>query len=162
MQISTNQNINLTTELRELFHYSIFPIIFLFLVLIILIIVLLFLTRKEEKESIPIVITPNYKDRNQIKKLYLNQLNELLNSINNHSLTNRKAYQELSKIIRKFIYEMTSIQVQNYTLTDIEKINMPILSELVREYYDPEFSKISGGNIIHSIEKTRKVIESWN
>jgi len=57
---------------------------------------------------------------------------------------------------------MTNIKVQNYTLSDIEKINIPILYELVKEYYEPEFSKSSEGNILISLEKTRKVMESWN
>ena len=39
---------------------------------------------------------------------------------------------------------------------------MPILYELVEEYYVPEFSEKSIGNIKLSIEKTRKVIEKWS
>ena len=63
---------------------------------------------------------------------------------------------------RSFIFETTNIKVQNYTLNDISKINMPTLYELVSEYYDPEFSRISKGNIINSIAKTREVIVKWN
>lgn len=156
-------SINLTTELKPPFSYSILSIIIFAIILIILIVILILLSRKKErKKNIPVVITPSYKDRNQIKLTYLNKLNELLTKVNNGSIQNRKAYQELSKLIRTFIYEMTSIQVQNYTLADIKKINMPVLYELVSEYYDPEFSKISKGNISNSIEKTRRVIEAWN
>lgn len=162
MQTQTNTNIDFNTPLRDSFHYSILPIVILALILIILIIVLIILSKKKEKENIPVIIQPNFKDRNQIKTNYLYQLNELFKRVQENAITNRMAFQTLSKLIRNFIYEMTSIQVQNYTLMDIEKINMPILYELVKEYYDPEFSKESKGNIIHSIEKTRRVIEAWN
>ena len=53
------------------------------------------------------------------------------------------------------------IKVQYYTLEDIKKINMPILSKLVEEYYNPEFERVSKGNVLESIGKTKKVIENW-
>ena len=52
--------------------------------------------------------------------------------------------------------------MQNYTLKEIENLNMPILYELIKEYYNPEFSKNIKGNILSSIEKTEKVIHKWN
>lgn len=162
MQILTNSNIELKTPLQEPFHYSIFPIVMFAIIIVLLIIVLIIISKKKETKNIPVVIEPNAKDKNQIKIAYLNELNELLKKVQENTITNRVAFQKLSKIIRNFIYEMTSIQVQNYTLADIEKINMPVLYKLVSEYYDPEFSKESKGNIINSIEKTRKVIEAWN
>ena len=39
---------------------------------------------------------------------------------------------------------------------------MPILYELISEYYNPEFANISNGNFIYSIEKARGVVEKWN
>lgn len=160
MQTSIHENIEM--ELRGLFHYSIIPIIVLTLILIIFMILFIFLMKKNKKKGGPVVVEPNSKDKNQIKLAYLKKLNELSLNVQKNSINNRMAYQTLSKLIRNFIYEMTSIRVQNYTLTDIKKINMPILYELVKEYYEPEFSKNTKGNIIHSIEKARKVIESWN
>jgi len=82
-------------------------------------------------------------------------------NIQKNIISNREAYQSLSKLIRMFIYEMTNIKVQNYTLGDIKNINIHILYELVKEYYSPEFSRESKGDIISSIEKTRKVMEVW-
>ena len=39
---------------------------------------------------------------------------------------------------------------------------MPFLTELIQEYYAPEFAKQSIGDIKQAIEKTRKVVEKWN
>ncbi len=145
-----------TIEVRNMFTYNILPVIILLALIVYKIVKI-----RQKKKKITIIEPPK-KDSKNIKKLYLSKIDELIVKVNNNSISNRKAYQELSKIIRIFIYEMTSIEVQFFTLNDIKKINMPILFELVSEYYDPEFSNISGGNIINSIEKTRKVIEKWN
>lgn len=146
-------------ELSEMFSYSFIPIIILEIILIIAILAFKFI---KENEKVPQVIEPNKKDREAIKEKYLLKINNLIVEVSNNKINNRDAYQELSSLIRNFVYEMTTIKVQYYTLSDIEKINIPILYDLVNEYYDPEFSKESKGNLLQSIERTRKVIERWN
>lgn len=151
------------TELRDMFSYSLPIIIILGIILIVLIIFLLFSKKKKVKKEIikQEVIIPKYKDLMAIKRMYLNKIDKLYYDITNNKINNREAYQTLSKLIRNYIYESTNIKVQNYTLEEIKKVNIPILYELVSEYYDPEFSVISGGNIINSTQKTRSVIERW-
>lgn len=151
-----------TTDLRPMFSYSLIPIIVIvFLLIVILVLMLIKHKKKKLVKNIDIII-PSKKDVNAIKRIYLLKIDNLSTDFNAKKINNRQAYQNLSSLIRNFIYETTNIKVQNYTLSDIEKINMPILFELVSEYYDPEFSQISKGSITASIEKTRKVIEKWN
>lgn len=147
------------TELRPMFSYSFLTILLTIIILIIIFLLIKFIKKKEIQKNI---IIPTYKDLITIKEKYLLKLQELANNLNSDNITNRKAYQNLSNLIRNFIYETTNIKVQNYTLKEIKTINIPILYELVNEYYDPEFAKISKGNISSSIEKTRMVIEKWN
>ena len=147
------------TELRPSFSYSFIHIIIVIIFMILIFILIKYLKKKEGQKKI---IIPNQKDLMTIKKNYLLKIQKLSNDFNEKKISSRQAYQSLSNIIRNFIYETTNIKVQNYTLKDIEMINMPILYELVNDYYDPEFSKISKGNITDSIEKTRMVIEKWN
>ena len=116
----------------------------------------------KKKEIEKVVSIPNHKTLINIRDKYLLMLAELEKKLNSNSITSRKAYQELSSLIRNFIYESTNIKVQNYTLKEIGTLNMPILYELVAEYYDPEFAKISKGNITSSINKAKVVIEKWN
>ena len=85
----------------------------------------------------------------------------VLRDFNNKVITERVAFQRLSSLIRNFIHETTNIKVQNYTLKEIKLVNMPVLYELVSEYYDPEFAVASDGNFIKSYNKTRMVIERW-
>lgn len=146
-------------SLSDMFSYSFFPIIFL--VIIFVLVFVLFQYLKKNK-TVPLVIEPNRKDKEVIKEKYLSEINNLIIEVSNNKIKTRNAYHKLSSLIRNFIFEMTSIKVQYYTLSDIEKIDMPVLYELVNEYYDPEFAKESKGNIIQSIQRTRKVIERWN
>ncbi len=150
---------HVTSELRPLFTYSLVPII-----IICILIIILYVSRKfiKEKKKIENIIIPNTKDLNEIKKKYLLKIEDLTNEYNENKISERHAYQSLSRIIRNFIYEATNIKVQYYTLKDIKSIDMPILYELVNEYYNPEFSRLGSGDIMSSIENTRMVIKKWN
>ena len=147
------------SDLRPMFSYSIIYIIITAIIIAILI-VLLKINFKKKKKDIPVIVKS--KNIYEIKNKYLALIDNLENDVKNNKTTNRHAYQKLSSLIRNYIFEATSIKVQNYTLKDIEKINMPVLYDLVAEYYDPEFAIISKGNILNSLKKTREVIERWN
>ena len=138
-------------ELRPLFSYS-YTIIIVFIIILILTILFKFLYYK-------FIYGRKFKDK--IKKKYLKKLDRLERTNYNPKIEIRTVYLNLSAIIRDFIYEMTDIKVQNYTLSDIKKINIPYLGDLISEYYKPEFEEISSGDMKKSIERTRKVIEGW-
>ena len=150
------------TELSDMFSYSFLPIIIFIIVLLGLIIIFKLYKPHKAKEKVVLKTnTLSYNDTLNIKKKYLLQLDNLVKEVNDNSINVRKAYQKLSKLIRNYIFETTGIKVQNYTLSEIEKVNMPSLYELVKEFYNPEFSISSSGNILESISKTRVVIEKW-
>ncbi len=150
-----------TTELNPLFSYSLIPILILLVIIASIIFIYILTSPKSSEVIIPIKV-PDKEDINTIKNKYLNEINKLIQKVETKSIKNRLAYQELSLIIRNFIYEMTNIKVQTYTLQDIKYLNMPFLYELVQEYYNPEFAFNSTGNILNSINKTKGVIEKWN
>lgn len=151
-------------NLEEPFSYSLYPIIIIILVIFILTIYLILITKKKNNNNNipkPIIInTP--KDINFIKTKYLKKLDIINEKLEKNNISNRVAYQKLSIIIRYFTYEVTGIKLQNCTLEDIKKINIPQVYNLVNEYYNEEFSKYPSGNVKESIQKTRKVIEKWN
>lgn len=128
--------------------------------------ILLFLYIKKNKYSTTTkkikIKKPNKKSIEQIKKKYLAQLDELEKDIRSNKVDNRTGYQKLSIIIRTFVYTMTGIFVQNYTLEEIKPLRMPRLTHLVEEYYEPEFSHEELGNVLSSLSKTRKEIEAWH
>ena len=150
----------LKTELQEMFSYSFIPIIIIFIILICMMIFIIFMKKNKKQEIIVQKVLPK-KDINIIKNDYLSRINYLLNDINNNKISNRKAYQQLSILIRNFIYETTGIKVQNYSLEEIKIASIPYLYDLIYEFYDPEFNKISTASIKDSINKTVSVIQKW-
>lgn len=150
-----------SVNLQEPFSYSIYYIITILFLILAINIYFFFIRKKKTKEVIEIKeIT--VENREQIKQRYIKELNELERKVNQDEMTVRLAYQKLSQVIRYFVYELTGIQVQNYTLKEIKEANIPILYELIKEYYIPEFARRYLGDIKSSIDKTRKVIEKWN
>ena len=77
-------------------------------------------------------------------------LDEIIEKYKAGKLSDRHAYQQLSKVIRHFVFDVTGIKVQNYTLSEIKGLNIPMLYYLIDECYEPEFSKQSGGNIVET------------
>ncbi len=153
----------ITVELQEAFSYSIFPSLILLGLIVLFTLYFIFSKKNNKKtEEKEIVIKEVKKDVNKIKEKYLKKLDNLETKINERKISIRGAYQNLSSIIRLFVFEVTNIKVQNCTLREIDKLNMPNLTKLIEEYYAPEFAEHSLGNIKASLEKTRKVIEKWN
>ena len=153
-----------TVELQNNFSYSIWPIIVVLLLIILFTIYIFLKQRKQERTLISVEEIKLLEPKNieVIKKKYIKKIDLLENKIKAEKISVRVAYQHLSNIIRYFIFEVTDIKVHNYTLLEIERLNMPQLSSLIQEYYAPEFAKQSIGNIKVSLEKTRKVIEEWS
>ncbi|MCI8546584.1 MAG: hypothetical protein HFJ44_05045 [Clostridia bacterium] len=153
-----------TVKLQELYAYSILPISIIAILVIAITIYILIEKIKKKNEIVKIedvkIVEP--KNIKSIQNKYLKRLDNLRKKLELNRITTRVAYQGLSTLIRYFIYEVTDIKVQNYTLSEIETLNMPFLTELIQEYYAPEFAKQSIGDIKQAIEKTRKVVEKWN
>ena len=151
-----------SVNLQDPFSYSIFFLIVVVLLFLIITIYFIMQKRKKTVVDIPIIREASFKDLKNIKHKYLKKLDKLGSKIDANKISIRIAYQSLSIIIRFFVYEVTNIKVQNYTLRDIKRLNMPVLYELIQEYYTPEFAMHSLGDTKSSLEKTRKVIEKWN
>lgn len=75
-----------------------------------------------------------------IRQRYLTELRSLEQSFREEKINVRQTYQELSRLIRSFVFEMTGIQAGQCTLSDIRKLRIPALTSLMQEYYVPEFA----------------------
>lgn len=148
------------TSIRDLFQYSMLSLLIVIL-LIAIVVLLIMLTKLIPKPAPPQIVIIEPENKQSVQQKYIELINKLINKVNNKQLTNRAAYQELSILIRHFVFEMTQIKVQNYSLNEIKTLNMPHLSALVEEYYHPEFAYLSNSNILESINKTKEVIVRW-
>ena len=74
----------------------------------------------------------------------------------------RKAYQQISEAVRYFVFEVTGISTQNFSLSEIKNANIPGLYDLIEEYYEPEFASKTNGDFDSAISKARRIINEWN
>ncbi len=153
-------------NLQEPFKYSIIPLIITMVLLAIIIFLLTYTLRRKQRirvESIEVKEIPekNIKNIRIIKGKFLNELDSIEYKYKNGKIQLRKAYQLISENIRLFVFDVTDITTQNYSLSEIKKLDIPILYELIKEYYEPEFAKKSVGDFDNSINKARRVIKEW-
>ena len=154
-----------SVKLMEPFSYSSLPIVILGIIvagMFVYFVVDFILKKYRHGKKLPVVKQLSKDAIIGIKGKYLKELEKIERDFINKKITLRSAYQKMSKCIRKFVFEVTGIKVHNYTLEDIKALHMPILEELIKEYYVPEFSKQSSGDVTASIEKTKRAIEIWN
>lgn len=156
----------ITVELQDMFSYS-FLLAALVAVLVVMagvIGLIVFLLKKKTKK--PEVMKPSSVAKpvsgNQIKEKYYVIINDLEMKCRSGKISNRKAYQELSRIVRRYVYEVTGIKVHHNTLDEIKKRNMPDLYAVIEECYAPEFSVDKMGNIYDTLNKARMVIKEWH
>lgn len=154
-----------TVSLQEPFTYSLIPLVIFITIIIGLTIYLIFNKKKsdnnKENEEVKKIPDKNIKDIPAIKNKHIQKLDEIENEFNNQKITLRKAYQLISETVRVFVFEVTDITTQNYSLAEIKKLNMPDLYDLIKEYYEPEFASKTVGDLEISINKARRIIKEW-
>lgn len=75
--------------------------------------------------ELPKVVKPAPMDMGRVKARYPSELVDIAGQYDQGKLDVRGAYQRMSRCIRGFVHAATGIRVQNYTLYDIERLNMP-------------------------------------
>ena len=152
-------------NLQEMYQYKILPI---FVLIFLIFFITYYLIKNKDvnqkndiKEKIKEIPEKNIKNIKIIKGKYLNQLDSIEHKYKNKTIELRKAYQLISETIRMFVFEITDITTQNYSLSEIKKLNIPILYDLIEEYYEPEFASKPKGDFENSIIKARRVINEW-
>ena len=98
---------------------------------------------------------------NALKARYLRECSQLEKTLQDTGDI-RGVYQRLSEISRMFVSEATGLQVQNCTLSQIRKMKLPELRNMVEEYYDPEFAVRSTGDVEGALAKTERMISRWS
>ena len=157
----------ISIDLQEPYTYSIIPLIIVISLVLLESYYFIYLRNKNKKinieeNNVKEIPDKNIKNIPVIKNKYLNQLDFIENKYTNNKIELRKAYQMISEAIRLFVFEITDITTHNYSLTEIKRLNIPNIYELIAEYYEPEFASKSIGDFNSSINKARRVINEWN
>lgn len=153
-------------KLQEPFTYSIILLVIAISFVLVITFYFIYTKKKKQKpqkeEKVKAIPEKNIKNVPVIKGKYLSQLDSIEYKYTSNMIELRKAYQLISEAIRLFVFEITDITTQNYSLAEIKKLNIPNLYELIEEYYEPEFASKSTGDFSNSISKARRVIKEWN
>lgn len=148
-----------SVNLQGPFSYALWPIIVVGALLLLCIGILIFPKLKSlfkpRKVSAPEKVI-------EIKNKFLVELSGIEADLVNNRISTRDAYKKMSVCIRAFVFEVTGIEVLSYTLQDIQRLKMPLLEELIEEFYAPEFAVKSIGDSMASLQKTKRAIERWN
>ena len=152
----------ITVELQESFSY--WPVILFIIIGLIGTILILFLRFKPRKKKprVPVVKPKAPVNLVTLKEKYIRTLNDIEKKHSEGKISDRQAFQSVSRVVRDFVYATTGIRVQNYTLMEIHAAGLPLLYELISQCYIPEFAADSDANINHVINKARTVISQWN
>ena len=152
-----------TVELQD--NYSYAPIFLLVAIILVgIALLILWAMRQRSEKKVPVtgpVQTAPRRPAPGTKEKYDRMLAELVQKFTAQQISERQAYQKLSKTVRQFVFEMTGIKVQNYTLQEIRAVNMPQLTALIEECYDPEFASDNQSEFMETVNKARKVIREW-
>lgn len=97
----------------------------------------------------------------QLKAKCIADLDAISIDLVHDRITLREAYQRTSVRVRQFVHDATKIDVQNFTLAEIHKLYIPSLEELIKEYYSPEFAWKSNADFADSMQRTKRLIETW-
>lgn len=154
-----------TINLQEPYEYSVTPAIIILVLIIIIALYLVYINSKKEREysnNFEKIPKENVKNISVIKGRFLHELDVIERQYENKEIELRTAYQQISEEVRLFVFEVTGIKAQNFSLGEIKRSNIPSLYNLIKEYYEPEFASKSVGDFKLSINKARSVIKKWN
>ncbi len=148
-----------SVNLQGPFSYALWPIIVVGALLLLCIGILIFPKLKSLFKPRKV---PAPEKVIEIKNKFLMELSGIEVDLVNNRISTRDAYKKMSVCIRAFVFEVTGIEVLRYTLQDIQRLKMPLLEELIEEFYAPEFAVKSIGDSMASLQKTKRAIERWN
>ncbi len=160
--------IDVSVGLQDPFSYMLAPIIILAGVLvagIIALVVFHFLKNrksvvKKVAEPKPVVFKP--KDKGALQREYLAKIAKVQADYESGAMDVRTAHQELSAIVRMFVHELTGINAQNFSLLELRAHDVNQVSDLIEEFYAPEFALRTEKDTMNSINDARTVISTWN
>ena len=160
-----------SVEVQDPFSYALWPIIVMVVVFVAgvtaLVLFYYFKVLKKParkvpkiKEAPPVVV----KKRNpmEIRLDYLSRIDVVQRKYENNQIDARIAHQELSAIVRLFVNEMTGINIQTFSLSELKSTRFVSVTNLIEEFYAPEFALRADKDTRNSIEDARKVIQAWN
>lgn len=157
-----------SVELQDPYSYSVWPIVIVIIVIVaslialVTISILLRMRKGPAKPKQPVAEIFRPKTLADAQKLYLAKIAAVEQQYRNQQIDVRTVHQELSAIVRMFVYDITGVKAQNFSLNELKANNINQISGLIEEFYAPEFAERTEKQADDSIRDAREVIYKWN
>lgn len=98
-----------------------------------------------------------------IKNKYVEDIVNIQRSFDADEISDRKAFQALSIVLRNFTHEYSGSGAYAMNLSDLQKTNAPeLLLEKIRNYYPLAFEEANRtGNVSLAVQDALKVVSVW-
>lgn len=116
-------------------------------------------TQKTLKTLPAAVVAPT--DLTALKQMYLKKIEVIWQKYEARDVTARVTHQKLSRLVRRFVGEVTKSSVANMTLADLRHTKYATVAQTIEAYYEPEFARIETGNVADAMARARKVVQEW-
>ena len=118
--------------------------------------------KRVKKVKPPKPVKPKPINVELVKRDYLNKIDAIRVKYNEGKIDTRATYLELSSVVRNFVHEVTNIDTQNFSLYELKALNMDELSQLIEQFYRPEFSyEDTTSDINVAFVDARTVVSKW-
>ncbi len=125
---------------------------------------ILWSTRKKRIRSIQHlpVLKPVVVSIDALRQKYFTLITEIEVQYTKGEIDVRQVHLLLSTTARLFVFEAKGVSVHKLTLTEIRKLDLQALSDVIAEYYPPEFSKLEAGEAAKAIALARRMVQQWS
>jgi len=119
------------------------------------------LTRRRKPKSLAGLRQLPPPDLNQLKAKYLMLIDQLYQQYVDKQLTLRQLHQQLSLTVRDFVQEGNFLPAPYMTLSDLRQSPYQTLAKLIEAYYPDEFSTMTTGDAVASVQAAKGVVTQW-
>lgn len=92
------------------------------------------------------------------------ELDQIGHQVAAGGLTERDGYQQMSRVVRTFVADMTGLPAQSMALADLNAAGVTSVAEAIALMYPPEFAPAPAPQyepIDHTLARARALVVSW-
>lgn len=108
------------------------------------------------------VLPPNKADLETLKKRYLEKIVHLQQQYEQKQIDTRQLHQQLSLMVRTFVYEVIGFPAPKLTLADITMAKQAKLAAVIAAYYPDEFDTIAHDEPNVALATAKEMVAAWD
>ena len=118
-------------------------------------------TKPRASAGVPLFVAP--RNPLSVKQKYWALIDDIHHRHDAGQLDGRSAHLELSLAVRTFVHEMTGLNTQRMTLSQLREYRLALAGDAVERFYPAEFSRVGEGySVSESAQTAREVVAQWS